>query len=383
MKYLYLLFLFLVFSDSLFAQQQDPKADSLLVEYYQSQRFIEAADFLSKRYPEPVTNPKIISQLAYTANMANKLPNAEAYYQRLYSIDSTSLPVLFNMAGINARRGNSTKAISFYKRILKIDSTNFTVYKQLALLASGTGDVTNEVIYLQKANRINPQDGNVAFDLATTYSSFHLENQAEKVIDVALKADSANLLLLRGKAQVCYTQKKYPETIAVCKNLIANYDRSSQVINYKGISEFNTQQYNDCIKTFRMLDSAGIHTETSYYYLGLSYKSVKDNNKAIYYLKKAIDEGISPNVGTYYSEIGDSYDHLHLPKKAVIAYQKGLTFGEIPMTYYALASVYDSNLKDTANAIKYYKRYLHAKPPIDKQRSFVDFTTRRITDLSR
>ncbi len=40
MKYLYLLPLFLAFTNSIFAQRQDAKADSLLVEYYQSQRFI-------------------------------------------------------------------------------------------------------------------------------------------------------------------------------------------------------------------------------------------------------------------------------------------------------------------------------------------------------
>ena len=383
MKYLHPFILLLGFVNSVFAQRQDPKTDSLLVEYYQSQRYLEASNYLSKQYPEPVTNPKIISQLAYTANMANKLPAAEAYYQRLYTIDSTSLPVLFNMAGISARRGNTVKAIGFYKRILKIDSTNFSVYKQLALLAGGTGNVTDEVIYLQKANHINPQDGNVAFDLATNYIAFHLENQAEKVIDMALKADTANMLLLKGKAQVCYTQKKYPETIAVCRKLIANYDRSSQIISYEGVSEFNTSKYSECIKTFRMLDSAGMHNETSYYYLGLSYKLLKDDTKAIHYLQKAISEGVSPNTGTYYSEIGDSYDHLHQAKKAVIAYQRGLSFGEMPMTYYALASVYDSNLKDTLNAIKYYKRYLSTKPPVNKQKSYVDFTTRRIADLSR
>lgn len=381
MRNLSYLFICCLFTTIAFAQQKDPKTDSLLVEYYQTQKYAEAADYLKKVYPEPVQNPKIISQLAYTSNMAGRLPDAEGYYQRLYNVDSTSQSTLFSMAGINMRRGNNAKAATFYKRILKIDSTNFNVYKQLALISQS--DLVAEVGYLQKANHLNPQDANIAVDLSTLLIQFKQEATAEKIIDQALQADSANLLLLKGKAQVCYTLKKFAQTINICSKLLANDDRSSQTISYKGISEFNLKNYSDCIKTFHLLDSAGAQSETSDYYLGMSYKALKQDTKAINYLQLAIDQGISPNIDTYYSEIADSYDRLHLPKKALAAYQRGLIFGEKPIVYYAMASIYDSNLKDTMNAVKYYKKYLSVKPPADKQQSYIDFTTHRITSLKR
>ncbi|WCT10786.1 tetratricopeptide repeat protein [Mucilaginibacter jinjuensis] len=381
MKILNLIIICCLFTTITFAQQKDPKTDSLLVEYYQTQRFAEAADYLKKIYPEPVQNPKIISQLAYTSNMAGRLPDAEGYYQRLYDVDSTSQSTLFSMAGINMRRGNNTKAASFYKRILKIDSTNFNVYKQLALISQS--DVVAELGYLQKANHLNPQDANIAVDLSTLLIQFKQEATAEKVIDQALQADTANLLLLKGKAQVSYTLKKFVQTINICSKLLANDDRSSQTISYKGISEFNLKNYSDCIKTFHMLDTTQAQNESSYYYLGMSYKALKQDTKAIFYLQRAIEQAISPNTDTYYSEIADSYDRLHLPKKALAAYQRGLIFGEKPIVYYAMASIYDSNLKDTMNAVKYYKKYLSVKPPVEKQQSYIDFTTRRIVDLKR
>jgi tetratricopeptide (TPR) repeat protein len=381
MKHLSYILICCLLTTFAFAQQKDPKTDSLLVEYYQTQKYAEAADYLKKIYPEPVQNPKIISQLAYTSNMAGRLPDAEGYYQRLYNIDSTSQPTLFSMAAINMRRGNSIKAASFYKRILKTDSTNFNVYKQLALISQS--DIVAQLGYLQKANHLNPQDANIAVDLSTLLIQFHQEATAEKVIDQALQADTANLLLLKGKAQVCYTLKKFTQTVDICNKLIANEDRSSQVINYKGISEFNLKNYSDCIKTFHMLDSAQAQNESSYYYLGISHKALKQDAKAIFYLQRAIEQAISPNTDTYYSEIADSYDRLHLPKKALAAYQRGLTFGEKPIVYYAMASIYDSNLKDTMNAVKYYKKYLSVKPPVDKQQSYIAFTTKRIVDLKR
>ncbi len=372
-----------LFTGVAFAQQKDPKTDSLLVEYYQTQKYGEAADYLKKIYPEPVENPKIISQLAYTSNMAGRLPDAEGYYQRLYDIDSTNIATLLNIAGINARRGKNARAIGFYKRILKIDSTNFNVYRQLANLSKTNADIVGNLTYLQKANTIDPENGDVAYDLASSLTLFGQNEQAEKIIDRALSADTANLLLLNGKAKVCYVLKKFQETVDVCKKLIANGGMVSEVINYKGISEFMLKKYPDCIATFHLLDSSSTQTETSYYYLGISHKALKQDVKAIYYLQKAIEEGISPNTDTYYSEMADSYDRLHLPKKALAAYQRGLTFGQKPMVYYAMASIYDSNLKDTMNAIKYYRKYLSAKPPVDKQQSYIDFTAKRITDLKR
>ncbi|OKS87103.1 tetratricopeptide repeat protein [Mucilaginibacter polytrichastri] len=381
MKILNLIIICCLFTTATFAQQKDPKADSLLLEYYQTQKFAEAADYLKKIYPEPVANTKIITQLAYTSSMAGRLPDAEGYYQRLFNTDSTNIATLFSMAGIHARRGNNEKAIGFYKRIIKIDTLNFNAYKQLAGLS--ISDPAAATIYLTNANHINPQDAGIAFDLVVELIPMHQELIAEKVIDIALKADTANLTLLRGKAQISYALKKYPEAIEICKKLIINGDQSSQVINYKGISEFMLKKFADCITTFHLLDNGNMQNESSYYYLGMSHKALKQDAKAIYYLQQAITEGISPNTDTYYSEIADSYDRLHLPKKALTSYQRGLTFGEKPMVYYAMASIYDSNLKDTMNAVKYYKKYLSTKPPVEKQQSYIDFTTKRIVDLKR
>lgn len=367
-----------------FAQNR-AQTDSVLIEYYQTQKFAEAADYLKKTYAEPITDNKIINQLAYTSNMAGRLPDAEAYYQRLYNIDSTNLSVLYNMAGINSRRGNNVKAKVFYKRILAIDSTNANVYKQLALLSQQTADIPSAVGYLQKANRINPEDANVAFDLSAYMIQFKQLEVAEHVIDKALIADTANMLLLKGKAMVLYQQKKYPETIIACNRLMQNFDQSGQVINYKGVSEYALKRYKDCINTFKILDTLNLQSETSYYYLGMAYKALKSDNQAIAYLQKAIDAGISTNINTYYSEIGDCYDRLHQPKMALKAYQKGLSFGEkpLPMAYYAMAAIYDANLRDTANAIKYYKKYLLTNPPGDKQKSYIDYTRQRIESLHR
>jgi len=126
--------LFLILSVSQLCAQQAAN-DSLLLDYYQNQRFADAADYLKKIYPEPVTDIKVLAKLAYTSKMASRLPDAENYYQRIYATDTTSLTNLYNMSEIIKRRGNNKKAIVFVKKILLKDTTNFDVYKQLADLS--------------------------------------------------------------------------------------------------------------------------------------------------------------------------------------------------------------------------------------------------------
>src|SRR5260221_7737110 len=125
MKIFILILITILLNAPAFAQETSKINDALLLEYYQNQRFEDAANYLKTNYPEPVTDIKILSSLAYASAMAGKLPEAEDYYQRIYATDTTNTSILFNLGSINVRRGNSMKAITYYKKILLRDSANF------------------------------------------------------------------------------------------------------------------------------------------------------------------------------------------------------------------------------------------------------------------
>ncbi|MFC0514325.1 tetratricopeptide repeat protein [Mucilaginibacter angelicae] len=359
---------------------QQAANDSLLLDYYQNQRFADAADYLKKAYPEPVTDLKVLAKLAYTSKMASRLPDAESYYQRIYATDTTSLTNLYNMSEIIKRRGNNKKALMYVKKILLKDTTNFDVYKQLADLSQNVGDLPGSIVYLQKANHINPLNPDVAYDLSSFYINLKLYDNAENVIDKALIADTANLLLLKGKAQTSYALKKYPVTIAITKKLMDAGEQAGSIVSMLATSYYMTASYPDCIKTFKTLEDGGTGTEASFYYTAMSYKALHNNTKAIAYLDKAIEEAISTGVSSYYSEKGDSYDRLHQLKSAVEAYQKSLLYKPDPITYYALATLYDTELKNKATALKYYKKYLASKPK-DTQKAYITYSKERIKSL--
>ncbi|HEY0244536.1 MAG TPA: hypothetical protein VGC01_03160 [Mucilaginibacter sp.] len=380
MKYIF--FLPLLFCLCLTATAQEPvKIDNvLLLDYYQSQRFNEAYTYLTTTYPEPVTDTKALAQLAYTSRMAGKLSEAENYYLRVYAKDSSNIATLFSLGSINVSRGNNLKAVVYYKKILLRDSTNFNVYKQLASLSQNLMDTVTYSNYLQKANILNPQEPDVAFDLGTLYTILKKYDQAALILDKAIEADTSNLMLLKGKAQVSFMQKKYPETIALCLKLVQAGDKQSAIINWLGMSYFNLKQYKSCIDTYQLMPM-GLQSEAVFYYVAMSYKGLKDEQNAILYLQKTINDAVSPNVNDYYNEIADSYEKLHQLKNSAAAYQKSLQFKEKPLTYYLLASLYDAQLKNEKSAVKYYKKFLASKPA-EKDKIYIDYANTRIAALN-
>ncbi|RYY36771.1 MAG: hypothetical protein EOP46_05225 [Sphingobacteriaceae bacterium] len=222
MKVIASLFFFIFGSIDLHAQNA-VHDNNILLEYYQNQRYADAYNYLQSVYTQPVSNNKVIGMLAYTAQMSGKLPEAERYYLQILEKDTTNVPVLFSLGNINIRRNNNVNALAYYKKILLKDSTNFNVYRQLSILSKNTGELADAIIYLQKANKINPVDGDVAYDLINFYLPLKQYKQADTVISTALTADTSNMLLIVGKAKVCLQLKRYNETIALCHKPIPKH----------------------------------------------------------------------------------------------------------------------------------------------------------------
>jgi len=381
MKIYLFLFLFLSIPHPVFSQETPQIDNALLLDYYQNQHFDLASAYLKKNCPEPVHDLKILKALAYCAQMNGKLPEAESYYERIFAIDSTSTSVLYSLGSINLRRGNSLKAEAFYKKIILRDSTNFIVYKQLAKLSMDKNDIPSTINYLQKANRLNPQEPDIASDLADLYISLKLYPSAEGVLNMAIIADTDDMTLLESLAKLEYSQKKWPETASTCEQLIQLGNASGAILTKLGIAYYNMNDYKCSIEIFAEI-ADNEQTETTFYYTAACYKELKDYNKAITYFQKTIDAGISTNINSYYTEIADTYETIKNFKSAAFAYQKALQFDETPITLYSLANLYDAEVKDKKTAIKYYKKYLAANPP-KTQQNYITYVDSRVKILSK
>ena len=356
-------------------------ADTLL-QFYQTQRYADALQYLQGFVKEDNSDPKTLTQLGYLNLMAGKLPEAEKIYLKLYETDSSNLSVLFNLALLQVKRGQDAKAISYYKAIVALDSTNLTAYKKLASLSKG-GNAKDYQLYLSKANRLNPIDPDVAFDLCELYFNLGNYPKANAVLTPALQADTANLQLLKLKMPMSIANKKYREAIKTGEKLLSYGDSSTFVMNNLAKSHFLLLDYRNSLKYFLQVKDKAMENEGLFYNIALSYRGLKDYKNAGIYLDKTIKEGISDKTATYYGLLGDSYEQVDKFQEALTAYKRGLLFENNGSLYYNIALVYEKGLQDKKNAIAQYNLYLKHFTEMSKNPKLAAFIKNKIEELKR
>jgi len=380
MKNLLLLLTFFSLNLTLFAQNAPAVDKEKLFDFYQSQRYAEAAQYLKSIYGEELNDFKTLSQIGYCFLMAGNNVEAENFYSKAYILQPQNLPILFSLGSINNKRGNSEKAKKYYGEIVQIDSNNFSVYKLLANLYTLPTD-SMKLVYLLKANSINPLEGDVAADLAEVHSTYQQYEKAYDVLNIAIKGDSDNLVLQRAKLPIANQLKKYAEVIASGEKLLKD-GADAGVIKDVAKAYYYTRKYQKAIDLFKLLELQVMQNEATLYYTSLSYRALKNYAQAAAYTKKTIDEAISPNTSSYYSLLGLVYEENNQLSLANAAYKKGLQFKVVPTLYYRMAVFYDTRLKQGKNALKYYNLYLKSKPSIMDDKEEIRFTKDRIAQLN-
>ncbi len=321
-----------------------------------------------------------LPKLAYENLQAGKLLEAEQQYTKLYAKDSGNVTLMLQLAEISGRRGNQRLARNYYLSALAKDSTNFIAHKQLALLAKSRSGIPSLQL-LQKANRINPNDADVVVELCQLYFKSNAFAEAEKVLDPALKADTANLRLLEMKMPIGVAAKRYKDVIATGNALLMAGDSASLVLNNLGKSYFMLLDYKNALKNFLDIRDT-LDKEILFQQIAATYRGLKDYKNAINALQSAIKAGVSTKTATYYGQLGDSYEMSGKNEEANAAYKKGLQFENNGTLYYNIALLYETKLNDKKNAISYYEQYLPTLNEKTQGRQVI-FIKRKIEELKK
>lgn len=361
-----------------FSFAQTPVLDKeKLLEFYQTQRYADAAQYLQSIYPADTKDLKALSQIAYCYMMSGKLPEAEKSYLKIDSLQPHTLSVLFSLANINSRRGNEFAAKFYLYDIIKLDSANFNAYKQLA---NYTDSIKLKIVYLKKANTLNATEPDVAYDLAIAYKNLKLFEPAYQTLKIAIAADTANLFLQQALLPIANELKKYAEVINIGEKLLKN-GADGNVVKDVGKAYFYLKNYQKCIFYYNLLEKMDLQNESILYFMSLSYRELKNYNLAAKYAKMTIEEGISKNTSAYYLLLGGIYETNQQFINALNAYKKGLTFSSNSTIYYSLGLLYDLRLKQNKNALTYYNLYLKSKPDADEKEQVV-YVKARIIEIT-
>lgn len=379
MKYFLTICLLSLFMPHLQAQVLKSEDQERLLEFYQAQRYDDASRLLQQAFGEDPQDHKAIAMLAYASNMAGNLKLAERQYVKLHQTDPKNIAVLFSIAGIHVKKGNDEKAKGYYQQVLTIDSNNFRALKSVA---NSTNDPDERLKYLTRASKINPVDGDVAYDLAVELNRLKLQAAAYQILQKAFNADTSNYLLLKAKLPLCISLKKLDEAQQTGDKLLQNGDSSSYVINSMGRLAMEKKDYLKAIALFKVLEGRSEASESSLYYTAICYEKLKDLNNARLYIKATIEAAISPNVSSYYNFLAYAHESAGAYKNAQVAYLKALQFSSNNVIYYSLGLLNDLKLKNKPAALRYYKQYLRSKPDEKLAGENISYVTGRIKALT-
>ncbi|WP_443938233.1 tetratricopeptide repeat protein [Pedobacter sp. MW01-1-1] len=380
MKNLVIFTISLLISYAGFAQNAESIDKEKLFDLYQNQRYADAIIYL-KKFESGHTPPfTVVTQIGYCYLMAGNTAEAEKQYQIAHQQQPKNLSILFSLANISARRGNTKNAKSYFGEIVKIDSNNFMAYKALANLYIHTKDSV-KLMLLKKANQINPTESDVASDLADEYMLWQKPENAYSTLDVAIKADTGNLILQKAILDIALKLKKYKEVIRSGTQILKT-ESDANVTKNVAIAYYFTKNYQKSIDLFKLLEGMAMQNEGTLYYTCLCYRGLKNWSMATIYAKKTIGEGISPNIPNYYALLGLTYEDKNQNASAKAAYLKGLQFNAEPVLYYRLAILYDTKYKQVKSAKKYYQLYLKSNPDLEKDEEEINFTKKRIEQLN-
>ena len=379
MKHLYFIAFLLLLILPAQAQVLNADDQERLLEYYQWQRYEDAATLIKEVFGDDPHDLKATSMLAYASNMAGNLKQAEQQYIKLNQANPKNIAVLFSLAGIHSKRGNDDKAKSFYQQVLEVDSNNFSALKLIASIADHPDERLN---YLKRASRLNPNDGDVAYDLAVDLNKLKLLEEAYQVLDQAYRADTSNYMLLKAKLPLCISLKRLNEAQQTGDRLLKNGDSSSYVINSMGRLAMEKKDYRKAIGLFKVLEGRTEVSESSLYYTAICYEKLKDVKHAQAYIKATIEASISPNVSSYYNFLAYTHESVGTYKAAQSAYLKALQFSNNTAIYYSLGLLNDLKLKNKAAALRYYRQYLRSSPDEKSAMENINYVKGRIKALT-
>lgn len=379
-----ILSLILILSTAVFfninAQSLTPDNKRILL-LYETQQFSDASAYLSQFYTDSSTDVQLINSIAYSYRMAGDYQQAATYYNKLYALDTLNAAVLTNLAFINNQRGMYKSSMDLYKKLLAIDSTNIGAYTALANLYRREKDIISAFNYLQKANILQPTNSNIAYEFVQLCLELNEVDKADRVLTIALEGDPENANLLYSKAKVSDEQKKYKEVVELSKKLIALGEHSQPIWSLMARAYFHLDDFKSAMQTYA--DATLIYEswgEMDYYYMAMSCKALKRFDEGLKFMEMTIKEAISPNTGFYFAKKADLLVDLNKPSAAAADYIRSFQYEESTINYFSLAVLYDFNLQNKANALRYYTLYLNKKPST-QEKTYIEYAQERIKAL--
>jgi superkiller protein 3 len=336
-----------------------------------------------------------------------------AYKKALSEADNPqdTIYIRLAIAEIYVKQENYYKALDEYLSILEIDSNNYKVYKNLAEAYIKLDNPEAAAEAYEKANEIYPDDIEVLKKLANVYLDIENSEKAFELLEKIMKLEPNDLFIRIDLAKSCIAMNNDARAIEELEKVIKKEPRNVEAIGVLVDYHIIKKDYNNALEYIDKIKEYIPKSPFGYKKAGEIYEITGDSfashyNFGFYHDLKgekqlAIDEftwalekypenfEILHKLANLYEEIGEEYiaaeyylkaykldkENLQPLKKLSDIYYKKKDWEHLAEVSEALyiknGKDKDSllrlaeaceKMKNTADAVKYYKEYLEIAP---------------------
>jgi len=346
---------------------------NLAVSYQRLFNHIKAARILASLSRKEPNDVAALFALGESYRALGNTRAASEIYKMVTGKDSSNIIARIELAKLYIQMKNYSAAKNIYKYLVLQDSSNSYYLSQYGYSLYKLGENNEAEIFLKKAIRVNEFDSKAPLWLAKIYFDKQMYDEALQIVKKSTTFNSTDLPLHKLSAEILFKKKLYNSASVQFENVIILGDSRSVTYKKLGLSIYsfiaskdsidkNVKEENlrQAIEAFeKSLEKEMYPNTLTLTYLGFCFKTLKEYDKAIFYLEKALDTMTPDYIDRVYTNLGASYELNDNYHEAIKSYTQALKYSYINSdTMFRLATLYDRYYADKTVALAHYKKFL-------------------------
>jgi tetratricopeptide (TPR) repeat protein len=305
-------------------------------------------------------NPVYTFKLAKSYYADEKMKKAEPLFLKLCQQDTLNWIYSFHLTSIYMQSGRYNDALKIYNRFLESDSSNCT-YLDKTAFAYLRKDYFDEAIMLfNKSLSIESNNVSAIKNLSYLYASTSRWDTAVAILSKGMKIDPADMDLYARRAQLYYSKNYTKRAMDDYLKILASGDTSKLYLKRVGIGYSYNLQPAKAIPYLLLAHKGDTTDYETCSYLAQCYERTGDNKNGVFYYKKAVQilMPLHIQLGRTYYLCAIVLQNAGLFKDAIDYYNRALEIDHNINVLMMIANLYDEELNDRDNSIKYYRTFL-------------------------
>ena len=299
-------------------------------------------------------------KLAKSYYADEKMKKAEPLFLKLCQQDTLNWIYSFHLTSIYMQSGRYNDALKIYNRFLESDSSNCT-YLDKTAFAYLRKDYFDEAIMLfNKSLSIESNNVSAIKNLSYLYASTSRWDTAVAILSKGMKIDPADMDLYARRAQLYYSKNYTKRAMDDYLKILASGDTSKLYLKRVGIGYSYNLQPEKAIPYLLLAHKGDTTDYETCSYLAQCYELSGDKINGVFYYKKAVKilMPLHIQLGRTYYLCAIVLQNAGLFKDAIDYYNRALEIDKNINVLMVIANLYDEELNDRENAIKYYRTFL-------------------------